>query len=474
LFVKVENDGFDLGAQRRPIEKNDLPEALKVLNERKVKEAMQTVHNEEAYADKKNPFLTVPRKRLLESPDVNLSGDRYRPADIRASGKWPMVKLGEVCEFLRGVTYDKSDESSVPTTVAVLRANNINLRSHTLDLGKIKYLRGDIKLPAEKRLKKGDIFICTASGSKDHLGKVAFINRDLAYYFGGFMGAIRCKDLVAPQYIFNLLTSTTYDFFIQGLTAGVNINNLKGSDLLSFEIPLPPPEEQERIVAELEGYRKVIEGARQILSSYKPTIRIDPKWPNCRIGDIATMQYGLSIALNTHGKGYRTFRMNELVDGMAFDSGGMKYADLRMEEFNKHRLVKGDILFNRTNSFEHVGRTGIFGLDGEYVFASYLVRLTVERDKIVPMFLNRWMNTDEFQSIAKTYASRAIGQANISASKLAQCAVPVPPLDVQRRIVAELEAERKLVEGNRALIARMEAKIRAKLADVWGDSDDAA
>jgi restriction endonuclease S subunit len=164
--------------------------------------------------------------------------------------------------------------------------------------------------------------------------------------------------------------------------------------------------------------------------------------------------------------------MNELVDGLATDTGEMKYAAISQKEFGKYRLVKGDILFNRTNSFEHVGRTGIFDLDGDYAFASYLVRVKADRTKVDPMFLNRWMNTKEFQTAAKAFANRAIGQANISASNLTQCRVPLPPLDVQRQIVAVLEAERNLVEANRELIVRMETKIKAKLAEVWGETKD--
>ncbi len=224
LFVKIENDGFDLGAQRRPTEKNDLPAALKSLHS----------WHTGVPSDQPNA-LAVPRSRLLESPDINLSGDRYRAVEVY-TGKWPMKPLGEVSEFFRGVTYDKGDESSVPTTVAVLRANNIDVDSHALKLTEIKYLREGIELPSEKRLRKGDIFICTASGSKVHLGKVAFIAEDIPFYFGGFMGAIRCKSNALPNFVFHLLTSPAYDGFIQGLTAGVNINNLKGSDLLSGQV----------------------------------------------------------------------------------------------------------------------------------------------------------------------------------------------------------------------------------------------
>jgi restriction endonuclease S subunit len=188
-----------------------------------------------------------------------------------------------------------------------------------------------------------------------------------------------------------------------------------------------------------------------------------------KLGEVCErIQYGLSEKLNTNGIGYRTFRMNELVDGRAVDNGEMKRVEVSEAEFKKYRLEKGDILFNRTNSFEHVGRTGIFSLDGDYAFASYLIRLIVDRKQVNPEFVNAVMNTASFQEAIKVYASRAIGQANINASSLKKALIPVPPLKAQRDIVAELESERALVEANRELITRMDAKIKAKLAEVWG------
>lgn len=165
--------------------------------------------------------------------------------------------------------------------------------------------------------------------------------------------------------------------------------------------------------------------------------------------------------------------MNEIIEGRLVDSGQMKRAELKPEEFEKYRLRTGDILFNRTNSFEHVGRTGIFLLDGEYAFASYLVRLVSNPDVIDPLFLNALMNTTWFQVGVKAIAIRAIGQANISASSLAGFDVPVPSLDEQARVVSTLNIERPLVESNRKLIEIFEAKIKAKLDEIWGTAKGA-
>jgi type I restriction enzyme M protein len=120
-----------------------------------------------------------------------------------------------------------------------------------------------------------------------------------------------------------------------------------------------------------------------------PKAALRAGWETVKIGDIATTQYGLSLPMNETGAGFKIFRMGEVQDGRLLDTGKMKYANVSPEEFEVYRLRTGDVLFNRTNSFELVGKTGIFELDGDYCFASYLVRLNVDRSRILPDYLTR-------------------------------------------------------------------------------------
>ena len=225
---------------------------------------------------------------------------------------------------------------------------------------------------------------------------------------------------------------------------------------------------QQEIVAEIEGYQKVIDGARAVIDNYRPHIPINPNWPLVELGELCVrLQYGLSAKLNTANLGYRTFRMSDLINGRTVDNGAMKHADISAEDFEKYRLVRGDILFNRTNSIEHVGRTGIFDLDGSYCFASYLIRLSVSRECANAFYVNAFMNSESFQSGIKQFASRAIGQSNINAKSLAAYRIPLPSVETQRAIVAEIETEQALVASNRELIERMESKIRQTVERVW-------
>lgn len=165
---------------------------------------------------------------------------------------WKTEPLGEVCEFQRGLTYAKGDEVEVSDNI-VLRATNIDLTTNLLDFTELKYISDKVAVPDSKKVKKGSLMICTASGSKSHLGKVAYIDDDYDYAFGGFMGMITPKSGLVSKYLFHLMTSDIYKDFIGELSDGANINNLKFDDLRRFPVPHPKTAEQERIVGLLDA-----------------------------------------------------------------------------------------------------------------------------------------------------------------------------------------------------------------------------
>ncbi len=191
---------------------------------------------------------------------------------------WEIKTLGEVCEYQRGLTYAKSDEVDFSKNV-VLRATNIDLASNHLIFDELKYINDNIVIPDTKRVKKSSLLICTASGSKSHLGKVAFIDDDYGYAYGGFMGMLTPCDRILPRYLFHLMTSEDYKNFIGALSDGTNINNLTFDNLKRFPTPIPPLDEQQRIVRLLDeafegiaiakaNTEKNVQNARAIFESH--------------------------------------------------------------------------------------------------------------------------------------------------------------------------------------------------------------
>jgi restriction endonuclease S subunit len=136
--------------------------------------------------------------------------------------------------------------------------------------------------------------------------------------------------------------------------------------------------------------------------------------------------------------------MGEVQNGRLIDTGRMKFAQIDRTEFEKYRLYPGDILFNRTNSYVLVGKTGIFELFGDYCFASYLVRVLLNPKIMLSEFLNYYMNSEQFQTNVKKKASKSINQANINATILSNEYIRYPEsLNLKRSIVSQLKSFRK-------------------------------
>jgi type I restriction enzyme M protein len=261
LFVKVENDGFSLGAQRRAVSGSNLEEASSVLQE--------WMHGQ--FNEKSALAARVSKSQICESLDWSLSADRYTKV-VTSASEYEYVALGELCEYVRGVTYSKKDEVAHDGHL-VLRANNIDATTSTLDLTDLKQVSRDLLFNDSQRLGKNDILICAASGSADHVGKVALSSENTPYYFGGFMAVIRANERVVPRYLFECLRIDAFRVHLAKSIAGANINNLKASIVHSYTIPLPPLEVQQKIVAEVEGYQRRIEELKRELGETEVRIK---------------------------------------------------------------------------------------------------------------------------------------------------------------------------------------------------------
>ena len=221
---------------------------------------------------------------------------------------WETKTLGELCEFQRGLTYGKSDEVDVSSNV-VLRANNVDLATHTLDLSDLRYISDSVSVPAIKKVRRGSLLICTASGSKSHLGKIAYVDDDYGYAFGGFMGQITPAPGVNGRYLFHALTSPAYKGFIEALSDGVNINNLRFDDLRQFPVPVLDLHEQRRIVAILD---EAFEGIASAKANAEKNLR------NAR----ELFESRREAVLSSGGRGWREAPLSDLCDikhGYAFE-----------------------------------------------------------------------------------------------------------------------------------------------------------
>ncbi|WP_052470778.1 restriction endonuclease subunit S [Vibrio owensii] len=192
------------------------------------------------------------------------------------------------------------------------------------------------------------------------------------------------------------------------------------------------------------AYDRMLKGNwyRQIFM--KPDEANIPKgWRLTTIGDVLIdTQYGLSEALEKEGE-HPVLRMMNITNGYV-DPNDMKYLSSGYGDAEKYTLNKGDLVFNRTNSMEWVGRTGIFELDDKYLFASYLIRLVVDESQVSPFYLNQYLNLPLVQYRLKAFATPGVSQANINPGSLKSLPILLPPIDE----IAETDTLLRLFDEN--------------------------
>jgi type I restriction enzyme M protein len=346
--------------------------------------------------------------------------------------QWTLQKLGLIAEIISGQspksTFYNENQEGLPFYQGKTEFGDIYLQHPkvwTSDITK-ESLKEDILMSVRAPV---------GSLNMNPFNKIC-IGRGLA--------AIRSKsENVLIKYIYYFL------YFNQQLIIGKEgaiFSSIARDQIAAIQIPVPPKEIQEQIIQEIEVLENREQELRDNIENYKNQIKVkvDEIYTSNSsrkpIGNLClNVQYGISQQMNTESKGYKIFRMNEIIEGKMFDGGEMKYVDISPEEFDKFKLAPGDILFNRTNSIELVGKTGIFTLEGDYCFASYLVRLKIDTNQANPFFVNFIMNSNQFQQVAKEQATKSINQANINATKLKSIEIPVPSLSIQNKIATEIQ-----------------------------------
>ncbi|MEW6440017.1 MAG: restriction endonuclease subunit S [bacterium] len=187
------------------------------------------------------------------------------------------------------------------------------------------------------------------------------------------------------------------------------------------------------------------------------------KYPVVQLGSVLSLtQYGTSEKANTRGVGVPVLRMNNLVDGLLHLSA-IKHVELPEMEHTRLLLEDGDILINRTNSKELVGKCAVFHETGPYIFASYLIRVRTKAESAHPDYVVFVLNSRIGRQQIDGMSRQIIGQANINSKELESLVIPLPPLAVQRRMVADVEAGRAQVARERETAHALSRQIESDL-----------
>ncbi|MFT5256358.1 MAG: type I restriction enzyme S subunit [Candidatus Paceibacteria bacterium] len=361
---------------------------------------------------------------------------------------WEMKTLGDISDFQRGLTYSRKDAVDFSENI-VLRATNIDLDKSCLDFSELKYLNNDFQVKQNKKIVKGGLLICLSSGSKKHLGKVALVTDEYNYAFGGFIGQIIPDNQVVSKYLFYNLVSEAYKKYISELTDGIGINNLKSIDLKSFEIPLPPLPQQKQIVALLDkafaaidtakaNAEQNLQNAKELFESYFRKALSNKNWLTVKLGEACEkVEYGSSTKSSREGL-LPVLRMGN-IQNRRLVWNDLKYSNNK-EDNDKYLLKYNDVLFNRTNSPEWVGKTAIYKGEMPAIFAGYLIRIIRKEDLLDADYLNYYLNSQIAKDYGDTVVISSVNQANINGTKLKSYPIPLPDIETQKQIVQKLDS----------------------------------
>lgn len=421
-FFKIENDGFALGAQRKAVKGSQLAQVKAELGV-----WLQAARAGGGEGLESDLGIAVERERLAEGGDYNLSGERYSATNevVRA---YPMVPLGEVATLLNGRAYKQEellDEGPVP----VLRVGNF--------FSNRGWYFSDLELPPEKYCHPGDLlFAWSASfGPKIWDGPKAIYHYHIWKVVPG--------DQIDKHFLYWVLRAEAESIKAEG--SGIAMIHATKSGMEKRLIPLPPLEVQREIVAEVEGYQRVIDGARAVLDNYRPHIPVEAEWQTEELQNVVdTVTPPLKLQTSEYGK---TGEIPIIDQSQDYIAGWTNQAAAAIDP-QDGLVVFGD----HTCAVKFVDRTFAQGADG--------IKILRTRQGLLPKYLALYLQA---YPLAQDGYRRHF-------SKLKEYPIRFPEVDVQQAIVSEIEAEQTLVKGNRDLIARFNKKIDAAIARIWGES----
>ena len=252
---------------------------------------------------------------------------------------------------------------------------------------------------------------------------------------------------------------------------------LQEDKFLAREIPLPPLADQRRVVARIEELAAQIHEARTLRhQAAEEAEAVGPNqikalfeqgqnsgWRVGRLGDYVVDDcYGSSEKTHDDSLGTPVLRMGNIQNGR-LDTRDLKYLHIAEKDRAKLMLKRGDIVVNRTNSAELVGKCAVFDLKRDFAFASYLIRLRLNTDKANPRLVASYINSPAGRAYMFSERKQMTGQANVNATKLKALPIALPALPEQRRIVAELDALQAEVDALKRLQAETAAELDALL-----------
>jgi len=348
------------------------------------------------------------------------------------------ISLGDICDVVSGGTPSRSrNEFWSGGTIPWIKIGNIKSK-HVTEADEFITQLG-LDGSSTKMLSKGTILytIFATLGEVGILDMEACTNQAIAGI------TIRDSKAMMTDYLYYYLLSKKK--YVNDIGRGVAQNNINLSILRGFQVPIITITEQQHIVEVMDKVGRLIAERKQELQKLDELIKArfvemfgtypanEKGWDTGIIRELVTeVRYGSSrkAAEGNSGK-YPYLRMNNITYNGELDLTDTKTIDIPDEELDKCAVRRGDLLFNRTNSKELVGKTCVYNRDEMMVLAGFVVRVRLN-DRALPEFVSAFMNTGFSKQMLLGMCKAAIGQANINAQELQNIGIYIPPIQIQK------------------------------------------
>lgn len=379
------------------------------------------------------------------------------------------IPLVDICDFKGGTQPPKDEwiDHEEPGYIRMLQIRDFTQS----EKNNIEYVKDTSNL---KKCTPDDILIGRYGAS---VGKI--LTGLSGAYNVAIVKTVPNKEKVCPQFLFHYFNAPYFQNHISSVGSRAAQAGFNKDDLGKLYFPLLPLDEQRRIAAVLDKVSGLIDKRREQLDKLDELVKArfvemfgdpvsNPKgWNNGTIRDVVSeVKYGTSRPA-VDGGTYKYLRMGNITFDGHLDLSDLKYIDIPDSELEKCMVRKGDVLFNRTNSKELVGKTCVFDLDEPMVIAGYIIRVRVNK-KVLPIYLSAVLNSQYGKQILADMCKAIVGQANINAQELQDIAILIPPIELQEKFSNSVETVKKSKLTIQQSLDKLEVLKKALMQQYFG------
>lgn len=434
LFIKLNNDGFDLGAQRREIEGSEIPEIIRIIQKYHADFQPQTADDEILH----HPLVTIANKEIITAQDYILVGERYK-IDKSIDTNYPVVPLSDICEI--------NAENKNPTLAfgddefIYIDISSVENGTGRIDFSNI--MKGNNAPSRAKRaVKKEDILFSTV---RPNLKAYGYIEREDCHCCVASTGfaVISAKNKVLSKYIYYMLYSEPVQTQLTSMMGKGAYPSVNQKDVSHILIPLPPLSVQEKVVTVIDRYQKIINGTKQITDNYLPVISVSSSWPTVKLGDVFKLASGKGLSAKNRFDGpYNVYGGNGITG-----------------KHSKYFVDNPTLIIGRVGEYcgaAHITSSKCWITDNALMVTEYLLEAN-------PEYLATIINQIDLNQYAKVG-----GQPSISQNTVYNVSIPLPNIDIQNLIADQIRYEKSIVQQNKKLAKIFARKIIDIINNVWG------